>query len=282
VEIYIAFFSGSLAVVLLAVVYLADRYEPEPIELIQNFFLTGLFFQIALIMAFTAIGGLDSWTGPWLLVTIAVAAMYLPFQLAKQCELDEVFDGVVYAVAFIGGAGCVIHIHRLPRMIAASPVGDAIEPGSVPDLRDLSILWASSEFAAELGRSLMLVLTAVLVGALLAALQLRGWPAWRTALACTASATGVIAVDLTTAGAWPIRVVLLALALAVAVAAKRRSAFKHRPEPSENDVLIMGLKTVLMVFGAALLTTALLQATSDRTEPPADPPHGAHASGPAP
>ena len=32
-EIYVAFFAGSLSVVLLAVVYLADRWEPEPVEL---------------------------------------------------------------------------------------------------------------------------------------------------------------------------------------------------------------------------------------------------------
>ena len=56
--------------------------------------------------------------------------------------------------------------------------------------------------------------------------------------------------------------------LAVILAVKRHSVFKDHPEPAERDVLVLGLKTVLMVFGAALLATVLLQAVVERPEEP--------------
>ena len=83
-EIYIASFAGLLSTLLLAVVYLADRYEREPIELIQNFFLSGLLGQLVLILAVTAVGGDDAWSGPWILITVVCAALYLPFQLHRS------------------------------------------------------------------------------------------------------------------------------------------------------------------------------------------------------
>jgi uncharacterized membrane protein len=95
VEIYIASFAGLLSTLLLAVVYLADRYEREPIELIQNFFLFGLSCQLALILAATAVDGDVYWLGPWILVTVVGAALYLPFQLKAQTEMDERIDGNV-------------------------------------------------------------------------------------------------------------------------------------------------------------------------------------------
>ncbi len=60
------------------------------------------------------------------------------------------------------------------------------------------------------------------------------------------------------------------MGVAVAVAVKRRSVFKDRPELPERDVLIMGLKTVLIVFGAALLATVLLQAVVEQHYGPDD------------
>ena len=267
-EIYIATFAGLLSTLLLAVVYLADRYEREPIELIQNFFLSGLLGQLVLILAVTAVGGDVSWSGPWILVTIVCAALYLPFQLHRQTEMDERFDGIVYAVALVGGATCVIHLNNLPRVIAASPYRDALAPGAEPDLRDLLILATSPGFTAELGQGLVVILAAVLVGALLGALQLRGWSPSRTALVCVVVALAATGLDLLTGGAWPVRGALAVMAVAVAVAVKRRSVFKDRPETLERDVLIMGLKTVLIVFGAALLATVLLQAVVDQPGAP--------------
>ena len=267
-EIYIATFAGLLSTLLLAVVYLSDRYEREPIELIQNFFLSGLLGQLVLILAVTAVGGDVSWSGPWILVTIVCAALYLPFQLHRQTEMDERFDGIVYAVALVGGATCVIHLNNLPRVIAASPYRDALAPGAEPDLRDLLILATSPGFTAELGQGLVVILAAVLVGALLGALQLRGWSPSRTALVCVVVALAATGLDLLTGGAWPVRGALAVMAVAVAVAVKRRSVFKDRPETLERDVLIMGLKTVLIVFGAALLATVLLQAVVDQPGAP--------------
>ncbi len=55
-------------------------------------------------------------------------------------------------------------------------------------------------------------------------------------------------------------------ALAVALAVKRNSVFRDRPEPPERDVLLMGLKTVLIVFGASLLAMVLLQAVVEQPQ----------------
>ena len=68
-----------------------------------------------------------------MLITVACAALFLPYQLGRQSEIDERFDGIVYSVAVLGGAACVIHIHNLPRLIAASPYGDALGLAAEPD-----------------------------------------------------------------------------------------------------------------------------------------------------
>jgi hypothetical protein len=268
VEIYIASFAGLMSTLLLGVVYLADRYEREPIELIQNFFLSGLLVQLVVILAVTSVGGEVSWSGPWILLTVAGAALYLPFQLHRQAEMDERFDGIVYSVAFVGGTTCVIHLNNLPAVIAASPYRDALVPGTVPDLRDLLILAASSGFATELGQGLVLIFAAVLIGAVLGTLQMSGWSPWQTAFVCVLVALATTGFDLLTGGSWPLRGVLAVAGFAVALIVKRRSVFKDRPEPAERDVLVLGLKTVLMVFGAALLATVLLQAVAEQPEVP--------------
>ena len=267
-EIYVASFAGLLSTLLLAVVYLADRYEREPIELIQNFFLSGLLGQLVIILAITSVGGEVSWSGLWILITMVCAALYLPFQLHRQTEMDERFDGIVYSVAFVGGATCAIHLNNLPGVIAGSPYRGALVPGAVPDIRDLLILATSSGFRTELGQGFVLILAAVFVGAILGRLQLRGWPPWQTAAVCAVVALGTTGLDLLTGGTWPVRGVLAIAGFAVALTVKRRSVFKDRPEPTERDVLVLGMKTVLMVFGAALLATVLLQAVVEKPEVP--------------
>jgi hypothetical protein len=268
VEIYVASFAGLLSTLLLAVVYLADRYEREPIELNQNFFLSGLLGQLVIILAITSVGGEVSWSGLWILITMVCAALYLPFQLHRQTEMDERFDGIVYSVAFVGGATCAIHLNNLPGVIAGSPYRGALVPGAVPDFRDLLILATSSGFRTELGQGFVLILAAVFVGAILGRLQLRGWPPWQTAAVCAVVALGTTGLDLLTGGSWPVRGVLAIAGFAVALTVKRRSVFKDRPEPTERDVLVLGMKTVLMVFGAALLATVLLQAVVEQPEVP--------------
>lgn len=263
-EIYIASFAGLLSTILLAAVYFGDRYEREPIELIQNFFLSGLLGQLVIILAVTSVGGEVAWSGWWVLLTMACSAVYLPFQLHRQAEMDERFDGIVYSVAFVGGATCVVHLNNLSGVIAASPYREALVSGSVPDLRDLVILATSSGFASELGQGFVMILSAVFVGAILGILQLRGRPPWQTATVCVTMALATAGLDLLAGGSWPVRGVLAVVGLAIVLAVKRRSVFKDRPEPIERDVLVLGLKTVLMVFGAALLATVLLQAVVER------------------
>ncbi len=162
-EIYIASFAGLLSSLLLAVVYLADRYEPEPIELIQDSFLTGLVGQLVLIFAVSSLtGGCSGRVGGWSspLSPQRSSAVSAP----PASEMDERFDGIVYSVALAGGATCAIHLNNLPRVMAASPYRDALAPGAEPDLRDLLILAGSPGFTAELGRGLVMIFAAVLVG----------------------------------------------------------------------------------------------------------------------
>ncbi|MCP4901511.1 MAG: hypothetical protein GY906_31490 [bacterium] len=258
-EIYIASVAGLLSSLLLLVVYLADRYEREPIELIQNYYLFGLVGQLVLILAVTAAVGDVIWSGPWILITVFCAAFYLPFQLRRQAEMDERFDGIVYSVALMGGASCAIHLNNLPHVIAASPYHDALASGAEPDLRDLLILATSRGFAAELGQGLVVVFVAVLVGAALGVLQLRGWSLGRTAAVCVSVALAVAGLDVLTGGALTLRWLVAGCAIAVALTVKGRSVFRHQPETPERDVLLMGVKTVLMIFGAVLLATVLLQ-----------------------
>jgi hypothetical protein len=267
VEIYIAVFAGLLSTLLLGAVYLADRYEREPIELIQNSFLSGLVAQLVLVFAVTLVDGPVVWEGGWLLATAVGVAVMMPFQLRNRDEMDERFDGIVYTVAFAAGATCVIHLNNLPSLIAASPFRAALEPGAEPDLRDLVILAESAGFAAELGRGLVVILSAVVVGAVIGALQMKGASPWRIASVGAPVAAVTIGIDLLAGGGWAVRAALAIVAVVVAVGLKRRSVFRGRPQPTESEALVAGLKTILVVFGAALLATVLLQAVVERPEP---------------
>ncbi len=261
--IYIASFASLLSMVVLVTVYLADRYEREPIELIQNCFLFGVLSQLVLILAANAAVTGVFWSGPWVLLTVTCAAGLLPFHLCRLDEMNERFDGIVYTVAFLAGAGCVIHLNNLPQVIAASGFDSTLAAGAVPDLRDLLILASSPEFASQLGSGLTVILAAVLVGATIGVAQLGGWSPARTSGAGLVVGSACIGLDLLAGGGWPLRVVLAVVAVIVAAAIKRRSVFKDRPEPPERDVLVMGIKTLLIVFGAALLAMVLLQTLRD-------------------
>ncbi len=103
----------------------------------------------------------------------------------------------------------------------------------------------------------MVILAAIFAGAILGTLQLRGRPPWQTALLCVVVVLAVIGLDLTMGGGWMVRGLLTVAALGVAWIVKRRSVFKERPEPLERDLLVMGLKTVLMVFGAVSTFSAV-------------------------
>ncbi len=204
-DIYIASFAGLLSSLLLTIVYIADRYEREPIDLIQDFFLSGLLFQLVLILAVNALGGAGPWSGAWLLVTVGCAAIYLPYQLRKQAEMDERFDGIVYSVAFLGGATCVIHLQNLPGVVAASQYRDALASGAAPDLRDLLILITSPGLSAELGQGCVVILAAVFVGAVIGAFQLGGRTLLQTVVVSVVTGVAVLGIDLATGGSWIVR-----------------------------------------------------------------------------
>ena len=89
-------------------------------------------------------------------------------------------------------------------------------------------------------------------------------------IAAVGAAVAAIAggADLLAGGGWPFRVGLAAAAVVTAVGVKRRSVFRERPQPSESDLLVMGFKTVLMILGAALLATVLLQAAVEQPQAP--------------
>jgi RsiW-degrading membrane proteinase PrsW (M82 family) len=268
VLIYIASFASLLSMVVLVTVYLADRYEREPIELIQSCFLLGALGQLVLVLvANTVVAGV-SWSGPWVLLTVTCAALYLPFHLSRLTEMDERFDGIVYTVAFLAGAGCVIHLNNLPQVVATSPFHAALAATAEPDLRDLLILATTPELGTELGQGLTIILAAVLVGATIGILQQRGWSPSRISAAAVVVGLAAIGLDLLTGGVWPLRTMLAVVAVAVAVAIKRRSVFKDQPEPHERDLLVMGIKTLLIVFGVALLAMVLLQSLTPQPDLP--------------
>ncbi len=274
--IYIASFASLLSMVVLVTVYLADRYEREPIELIQNCFLFGVVSQLMLVLAANAAVAGVFWSGPWVLLSVTCAAGLLPFHLGRLDEMDERFDGIVYTVAFLAGVGCVIHLNNLPQVVAASGFDAAFAAAAEPDLRDLLILASSPEFASELGQGLTVILAAVFIGATIGMLQANpsktpgGWSPARTAGVGVLVGLSTIGLDLLTGGVWPFRAALVAVAVAVGVAIKRRSVFKDRPEPFEPDVLVMGVKTLLMVLGAALLAMVLLQALTPQPDLPSE------------
>jgi hypothetical protein len=126
------------------------------------------------------------------------------------------------------------------------------------------ILAGSPGLSAELGQGIVLICTAVFVGAILGTFLLRERSPWQTAGVCALVALAVTGGDLLTGGIWVVRGALAVAGVGVALAVKRRSVFKDRPEAAERDVLVLGLKTVLMVFGAALLVTVLLQAVVEQ------------------
>lgn len=267
-EIYIASFAGLLSAVLLAAVYAADRYEPEPIGLIQDFFLSGLLVQLVAILALSATVGSVLWAGPWILATVAGAMLYLPFRLARLQEMDERFDGIVYSAAFVGGAVCVVHLNNLPQIVAASPFRDALAAGAKPDLRDLTILATSPGFAQELGQGFVVLVATAFAGAVIGVLHLRSVQPLRVAAASTLCVILVVGSDFAFGGSWILRGSLFVSLMVVAYLIKRRSVHRDRPEPLERDVLVLGFKTVLIIFGAVLLATVMLGTVVQHPDPP--------------
>ena len=266
--VYLPVVATLLSLGMLALVYAADLYEREPIERIQNWFLLGFLVQLVLILIIDGVTGLDLWSGAWILVTVGVAAIALPFSLRHESELDERFDGIVYTVACLAGATSVIHVHNLPKITAASVFGSVLAPDTAPGLRDLLILAGSEAFAADLAQGLAILVAAVLIGATLGVLQLGGRRPAIAAAACLAVGLAAAGLELISGGSWGVRATLVVAACTVAILLKRRSVFRKGPQTTESEILVQGVKTVLMVLGATLLAAAVLAAMA----PPPDLP----------
>ena len=261
--IYLAVFAGLLAATVLALVYVADLYEREPLALIENAFLAGVIAQLVLVLAAGALFELAAWNGWWSGLTVLVLAVLLARLAPAMGELDERFDGIVYGVALAAGAACVLHLHNLPEAIAGSPHAAVFAVGAAPDLRDLLLVLGARGPRSDLADQLVLVLQMAVVGGCLGIVYRSGARGWRVIGVCVGVGSAMWAIDRVFAGAWPSRVVLAAAAVLLGVILKRRSVHRAHPEAIEVDVGVKLLKTGLIVFGAMTLALALLVALSD-------------------
>ncbi len=261
--IYIAALTTVLCLWVLALIYLADLWEREPLDLIQNVFLAGLIAQLTLILAVDRLAGLESWSG-WLYALTATAlASLLPVVLAEEKELDERFDGVVYAVAFTAGAASVVHLFNLPGAAARHPELVVLDASTAPGFRDLWLLVSATGPRGELVDLLTLLLIAAPAGAVLGTLKLRGRPLGSQIAGTLVVGLALVAVDQAAGGWWPARLTLAAVALVTAVALKRTSVFRRGQPQPEREVFLGALKTGLMIFGAVVLALALLLSLTD-------------------
>ncbi len=269
--IYVAAVTALLSLLVLAMVYLADLFEREPLDLIQNAFLAGLATQLVLVLGAHRLGAIEAWSGWLYLLTLVALAVVLPTLLAEEKEVDERFDGVVYAVAFTVGAASVVHLFNLPRAAARYPESVALGGGEAPGVRDLLLLISAPGPRGELGDLFALLLVAVLAGAVLGTLKLAGRPLPQQ-IAGTLVAAGLLGgIELATGGGWTVRILLAIAAVATTVALKRGSVFRHRQQQPEREVFLGALKTALMIFGAIVVALALLMSLTGSWAPATPP-----------
>ena len=271
--IYVATLTAGLCTLMLALVYLADLWEREPLELIQNAFLAGLGVQLVLVLGGHRLAGVEAWSGWLYLLTLAALSVVLPVLLVAEAEVDERFDGVVYAVAFTVGAAGTAHLFNLPGAAARHPESVILGGGETPGVRDLLLLITAPGPRGELADLLALLASSALAGAVFGTLRLhrRRLPHQIGGMLLAALAAG--GVDLAAGGAWPIRAALAAAAVAATVALKGTSIFRRRPSPPEREVFLGALKSVLLVFGSIVMALALIMGLTDswRTTIPETP-----------
>ena len=259
--VYVAVLTTLFSLLVLAMVYLADLWEREPLDLIQYTFLAGLGAQLLLVLTFHVIGDVGAWSGWAYLVTLAVLSLYLPALLATEDELNEAFDGVVYAVAFAAGAGSVVHLFNLPGLVAPYPERAVL--GGTPGVGDLLRLSALPEPRGELADLLALLGVAAVAGAVLGVLRLQGRPLVQQMAGTLATALLLGGVDLLVGGILPVRLVLAAGTVVVAVVCKRQSQFRHHLPPPRSEVFLDTVRSALVILGAITLVLALLMGLTD-------------------
>lgn len=274
--LYVALLTSLLSLLVLAMVYLADFWEREPLDLIQNAFLTGLGTQLVLVLGFHRLAGTETWSGGLQLLTLGTLAIVLPILLAGEKEVDERFDGIVYSIAFAVGAASVVHLFNLPGAAAPFPERAVLGGGAAPGARDLLLLASAPGPRAELADLLALLLVSAMMGAVLGVLALGGRPLGHQVGGMLVTALALGGTDFLTGGWWPVRLGLAAAAVATGILLKRRSVFRGRQSPPERDIFLGALKTALMIFGAIVLSLALLLSLTDRWDTPPAPPAAEH------
>lgn len=257
---YIVTFAGLSSAVVLAVVYLADRYEREPLESIQDSFLLGAAVQLVPVLILTGSGERCVWSAGWMIATAAAVGTWLPFHLRRIREANERFDGIVYSVAIVAGASCVVHIANLPLLVTGSPFAGALAGEATPSLRDLSIVVGWPELNHELARHVGLVAAAILAGAISGTGRAARWPVAGTALSSGAVAGATATLVWLFDPGWWMPCLLLVGAAGWAAAIKRRSVFRDAPVPPESEILARAVRTLLLVLGTALAAAVMLQA----------------------
>ncbi len=271
--IYVAMLTAALSLLVLALVYSADLWEPEPLDLIQNAFLAGLGAQLVLVLSAHRLAGVETWSGWLYMLSVAALAVVLPVLLAEEKEVDERFDGIVYALSFGAGAASVVHLLNLPRAAARHPELVVLAGDATPGARDLLLLVTARGPRAELADLLALLMVSALAGAVLGTLKLRGRSIPRQIGGTLAAGGLLVGIDRLAGGWWLFRLALGAAALATAVALKRTSVFRRRPQP-EREVFLGAVKTGLMIFGATVLALALLMSLTDSWQAAAVRPPG--------
>jgi RsiW-degrading membrane proteinase PrsW (M82 family) len=103
VTVFLLLVCGVSALVTIGVAWLSDTWEREPLHLVENVLLLGVTVQLIIVIAGVSLFGFEDWSRAGTLSVVLPACALLPLATASLKELDEPFDGIVYAVAFACG-----------------------------------------------------------------------------------------------------------------------------------------------------------------------------------
>lgn len=253
VTVFLLLVCGVSALVTLGVAWLSDTWEREPLHLVENVLLLGVTVQLIIVIAGVSLFGFEDWSGAGTLSVVLPACALLPLATASLKELDEPFDGIVYAVAFACGGSLVQLMWDVPQLARQAGAG-LLHPATFPGTRDLILLFAAPPVAARLGDHVTAMAVAVMAGAAFGWLAVRRRQRGLVKLAAVAGAvaTALALTDAWLGGAGWLRLTLLLAALAVGITVKRASPFRERPEAAHPDLALDGLKATLLVIGACL------------------------------
>lgn len=272
---YLLLVSTLMVAIVLAAVLLFDRHDREPLELVQSCFSLGLLCQLLVALPVAAWTRGEGWGTVLAGFAVLAAMVVVPLRKAGHPELDEPYDGIVYSVAFISGAGCVLHLWNLPALVDGS-VHPRLWTVDVVGIRDLSILLTSPAVGRVALDYLALVAAAALGGAVFGKLHYRGKFSPRAVLLSAVTALGVWGLNQAFTDWWPVAAGTVAAAVAAAIFLKRRSPFRGDAKEPEEDLPIKVVNSLLLVLGSVTLALVLLAVVdrSGRFEVLTTPPAG--------